>query len=209
MKMFIALLAFAAVLLAQPKLSLSANPVRSGAPASMNISLSGNSVDAAGVVAVDFSLAFPAGLNITISSAVADKNLNCAGVTVRCILIGDSPSNATVIANGVIATVTFTAPSVATFTISPTFLHGVNAAGDAITVAADVPLTVPFLSPCDINGDGITNVDDLLAWKALYRAEANGGSCGIGDLNGDGTCGAIDEQRIINVLRGQACRTGK
>lgn len=65
---------------------------------------------------------------------------------------------------------------------------------------------LPALSPCDLNGDGITNATDVQVsiTRALGLA-----ACGTGDLNSDGKCNVIDTQIIINAFLGGGCLTGQ
>jgi hypothetical protein len=56
-------------------------------------------------------------------------------------------------------------------------------------------------SPCDVNGDGVTNVVDV----QLEVNEAEGTALCTNDINKDGQCNVIDVQRVINAALGGQC----
>jgi SH3 domain-containing YSC84-like protein 1 len=61
-------------------------------------------------------------------------------------------------------------------------------------------------SKCDLNRDGeVNNLDVQIELKQLLGIVP----CTNGDLDGDGSCSAVDLQRIINATRGQVCRVGR
>ena len=66
-----------------------------------------------------------------------------------------------------------------------------------------IPISVAS-SPCDVNGDGATNVSDV-------QAEVNqalGISACANDINQDGSCNVIDVQRVVNAALGGPCVVG-
>jgi hypothetical protein len=58
---------------------------------------------------------------------------------------------------------------------------------------------------CDLNDDGVVNSADV---AIAVNAAAGLGSCGAGDLDGNGSCDAMDLQRVINAALGGPCRIG-
>jgi hypothetical protein len=65
--------------------------------------------------------------------------------------------------------------------------------------------TTMAASQCDLNSDGVVDVQDvqLSINKALGLLP-----CGSGDLVGTGACTVVDVQRVVNAALGQSCRLG-
>ncbi len=61
-------------------------------------------------------------------------------------------------------------------------------------------------NPCDLNGDGVVNNADV---QIAISQVLPPGSCKSADLIGNGQCGIVDVQRIIDASMGQPCRTGQ
>ena len=74
----------------------------------------------------------------------------------------------------------------------------------SVTLGAAQGAILNFLSPCDLNQDGIVNSADVTV--AIQQA-VNVAPCGTADLNKDGKCAAVDLQRVINAALGGACMT--
>jgi len=63
--------------------------------------------------------------------------------------------------------------------------------------------TAPATSPCDVNGDGSTNILDV---QADVNAALGTIACAPNyDLNKDNQCNIIDVQRVVNAALGGAC----
>jgi dienelactone hydrolase len=76
----------------------------------------------------------------------------------------------------------------------------IKAAGNRVTLSASGG--PPPISPCDVNGNGSTNVTDV----QLCANQAIGVSaCAAGDVNGDGQCSVVDVQRVVNAALGGQC----
>ena len=73
-----------------------------------------------------------------------------------------------------------------------------------VTLGAAQGAILNFLSPCDLNQDGIVNRADVTV--AIQQA-VNVAPCGTADLDKDGKCAAVDLQRVINAALGGACMT--
>ena len=197
-----------------PTLLISASPVRPGGTASLAITLSGS----ANIAALQWSMpTLPAGATVTAGFATiaASKSVVCQSNTapsasgMTCIVYGGS----TVLTDGVLATVTFPVPALvpqttgsAVLTINLSGALGVNAAGDSpgIPITAASSYLVPVLSPCDINGDGKT---DLLDVRNLID-QIEGVMAQTSDLTGDGATSILDLQRVVNAVVNGTCRTG-
>lgn len=191
-------------------ISLGGTAVRPGAKATVSATLS-SPAGAVGVAAVQFTLSVPTGIVLTPregpAATAAAKQITCAQATqsMTCILVG---FNTTVFTNGAVALFDFTAPSTSPTTamaFTPSRALAATPDGSAATLAVGPVFTLPILSPCDITGDGITDAADLLAFLALFVAEIGGGSCGLGDVNQNGTCDAIDGQRIVSAAKSGTC----
>jgi hypothetical protein len=58
------------------------------------------------------------------------------------------------------------------------------------------------INHCDLNNDGVVNIQDVL----IAAAQADGSMpCGNADLIGDGTCNIADVIRVVNATLGGAC----
>jgi hypothetical protein len=71
----------------------------------------------------------------------------------------------------------------------------------AAPVSRSFQVTAGTPSPCDINGDGVTNVVDV----QLIINEALGVAPAVDDLNGDGVVNVVDVQIVINAALGLGC----
>ena len=74
------------------------------------------------------------------------------------------------------------------------------------------PITPPSTPPppaavlsCDLNGDGVINVQDVQS--AISQALGTA-ACGSADLQTNGRCDVIDVQRVISAVLGDACQIG-
>jgi hypothetical protein len=59
--------------------------------------------------------------------------------------------------------------------------------------------------PCDINGDGVVDQNDVTAAKNQALGIA---TCSTADLEQTGHCSVVGVQRVINAVNGQSCRVG-
>lgn len=185
----------------QPKITLTGPAVRPGAPASVTVTLSGglNSI-----AALQWSTVALPGMTVTPGAALASgKSVTCAsaGGLFTCVAWG----GAAAIPDGVLASIAFPAPALAPSLLLSNAL-GVNPAGDVgILIASGAPFTLPLLSPCDLNGDGKT---DLLDARNVID-QIDGVVPAVTDLNGDGKTTVVELQRISNAIDGGACRVGQ
>jgi spore coat protein U-like protein len=204
---FAVFLLFAACALAQPKLSLvpPTAPTQPGTPAVVQVVLSGNEADGAGAAALDFGLIVPAGTSITVASALPSKTMACLPDASKCILSGADPLNLNtlVIPNGVVATATLTVTGgPITVGFAPNYVHAATPIGNELPLTSGIGITVTPASPCDLNGDGIVDGKDVVAFGP------SAASCSA-DLNGNGVCDSVDRERLIAAALGGACKTGK
>jgi hypothetical protein len=73
--------------------------------------------------------------------------------------------------------------------------------GGSVTASFSDPATITYISPCDLNGDGATNVADV----QLIVNEALGISPLVNDLDNDGVVTVADVQIVINAALGLGC----
>lgn len=204
MKTVFAILMFAGTLAAQtPTVTLTSVPVRVGATATVTVTMSGAG---SGVAAIQWFIPAIPGQVATAGPAatLAGKSLTCgtANGLFGCIVSG---INTSLITDGVLATVAIQAPAVPVSLPLTQTLAVDLAATVGIPVGAGTPLMLASLSPCDINGDGRT---DLLDIRNIID-QIEGVIPGSTDLNGDGRTTLIDLQRVINAaVDGGTCRTG-
>jgi len=191
--------------------------VQPGAVAAITVNLAGTSNPAA--VEFDVSPSTPAdvtAMSATIAAAAtaAMKQLACAPPTttmsLHCIVYGQA--HQTAIQPGALATISATispgaTPKAETFTLIQPEVSA-SPAAIALTVTIGTTATVSVLSPCDVNGDGVTNTvdtDAIVGWALGRAAPPPGFHC---DLNGDGKCDAVDVQIVANAAAGLPC-TGR
>jgi len=220
---FSAFFLFAAVLLAQTFGSHAAHaqtitltgpqnvkPGQTGVVLSVNLSGSAG----ANIAALQATLSIPAGFTITSSSigasgTSAGKTLFCNPTAPTCILAG---LNQTVLADGVLFTVTGTVAASASGSLGFSLSNQLGASNAAkavsVPIATGPALSLPVISPCDINGDGKVDISDVQAYLNSYILTATPANP-IVDLNGDGIANIIDVQRIATAgTPGGACVTG-
>lgn len=164
------LLSLPALMLAQAaSLSLTGPAtVATGSPVTLTLSL----VSGGGPAAVQWDMSgLPTGA--TVSTPIAGKFASCTAT--RCVLAGTGcvipatgalpttcgTANATAIADGPIATITYSQGTAAsTATIANTL--GATPAGAAATITAPTTaVTVPIQSHCDLNADGKVDSADV------------------------------------------------
>ena len=68
---------------------------------------------------------------------------------------------------------------------------------------AGTPPPPPTISRCDVNADGSVSSTDV----GLMIDEVLGTRSCVSDLDGNGRCDAVDVQRVINAVQGQACQS--
>ncbi len=146
------------------------------------------------------------------TATAAGKTFTCAAPDAasqdfRCILAG---MNANTIADGVVGTITLDIPASAPsgqVSIIPSNTLGASGAGDPVPLTANTlnfTLASP-LSPCDLNSDGLTNVQDV----QLIVNQILGLAAATTDLDGDGKTTIIEFQRVANAANGGACKVGR
>ncbi len=196
-----AALLFPALAISQT-ITLTGPPARSGQPSSITVTLAGTSASAA---AVQWFLPVQPGMAAAISPALAalGKTLICQSPAAifGCILSGGVAA----IPDGALAAITLPAPAAAV-PLPLTRLLGVNPAGDGpdIQLTSGAAYTLTPLSPCDINGDGKT---DLLDIRNIID-QLEGVIPMSSDLSSDGKTSLVDLQRVINAVATGTCRTG-
>lgn len=198
-------------LAAQPQITLTAPPVRLGSVVTVSVSLTGSAGFSALATAQWTMPASPGALTlagkmiIAPGAASAGKTVTCAvtpgGVSLICVVHG----GATVLADGVLATVSF--PQPASLALPLTSMVGVNGAGDApgITINSGPLLTIAPLSRCDVNADGVI---DLLDVRYVIDEIEGVIVPPLTDLDGNGRTDVVDVQRVINAAVGGVCRIG-
>lgn len=194
-------------------------PMSAGQVANFTLTLTGNAPAGA-----EFALLVPldaTNLVITPGAAAtaAGKTAQCGPIQLGqaiCLVIGvpippaTTPAiNATAIANGVIANIAMTlgptTPQIFTI-VTP----GIEATPGGLEVTpapvvAPNVVSITILSPCDVTGDGKTDLTDaqaIVGWALRLTAVPAGAHC---DLNGDGKCDAADVQIVVNAANGQPC----
>jgi hypothetical protein len=85
------------------------------------------------------------------------------------------------------------------------YQNGVGSNPQFAVLPRNVAATSPPASQCDLNSDGVVDVQDVQISinKALGLVP-----CGTGDLVGTGSCNVVDVQRVVNAALGQSCRLG-
>ena len=193
------------ILSAQPVITYTGSPVKPGQTATVTATLSGGG----GMAALQMFFSVPAGTTIipTPGAVVVtlSKTLTCAltgtgGTNYGCVIAG----GANVMTDGVLAVFTIQVPASATqFNLTLTNLLGATPFASAVTVTGGSPLVV-LLSPCDANGDGVTNLLDVSNVVDQITGVIQPATT---DLNGDGKTDVVDLQRVVNAIGG-ICRTG-
>lgn len=129
------------------------------------------------------------------AATAAQKDLYCSvdPVDLLCLLVG---LNANPIGSGVVARYTVTLPPATPRGPTPIPLAGLLAAdslGTPIPVTPGPPYSLLILARHDLNGDGVTNQQDLLLMldQILRRSPCTD------DQNGDGRCDLIDALLVI------------
>lgn len=185
-------------------------PIRAGNTIQISLSLVGGS--GSGIAGIEESITASTGGTITVAAGPADtatgKTPHCEAVASGVYICVDVALNATTFADGIIHVYTLQIPANAApgqSTVTLGNLAAVNAAGTPVAITGNTlnfTLASP-ISPCDLDGSGVTDALDLdLAIKqALGLATCT-------DLTGDGKCTVVDIQRVINAALGGACRTG-
>lgn len=207
---------------AQPSISITGPATaKIGDTVTLSVNLTGST--GAGLSGVQFNVPVPAGLSaisggvaIGPATTAAMKTLNCTAaswgdVAPICVVVG---LNQTALSDGVLMTWTAKVLSAGPASLPVAGVIGTSGAGKAVIVAAAPPATVTVASPCDINGDGKTDISDILSYLNSYVFAAGAtaactAAAGTADLNGDGACNVIDLQRISNAAAPSgACVTG-
>lgn len=217
MKLLSALLCCVAAASAQPQLTLAIQnqgPVRAGNTLQLQATLTGSSAATMAAYQVNLRATVPGTWSIAPGAVAtaAGKTFTCVppdatSPDYRCILAG---MNANTIADGVVATISLAIPASASdgqASIIPSNALGATGAGDAVALAVNAlnfTLASP-LSPCDLNSDGLTNVQDV----QLVTNQIFGLAAQTLDLDGDGRTTVADRQRVVNAANGGACRVGK
>ncbi len=142
----------------------------------------------------------------------AGKTFTCAppdatSPDFRCIVSG---MNSNTISDGSVAVLSLDIPSNAPtgqVTITTSNTLGASGTGGAVpltTSSVNFTLASP-LSPCDLNSDGTTNVQDVQSainqWLGLAARSL--------DLDSDGKTTVVDVQRVINAAVTGTCKVGQ
>ncbi len=163
---------------------------RSGETITASVDLSGNAA------ALQFEV--PLGSVVTLGSGAgaAGKQLACANTisSIRCLIFGLNPNLLT----GQAAALVF--PGQTTLGVVTLLATNVVVADPTAQEAAHlvVGLEVTVLSPCDLDSDGSTDVQDVL----LIVQQALGNAACSDDMNADGACNIVDVQVLANVALG-------
>lgn len=178
-------------------------PVKPNVPVTFTLTLSGASTNLA---ALQWGANMPnSSLTWTIGAAgtAAGKTLYCASAGNICVLVG---LNQTALANGVIATATWTPQSSGTFSYNVSAPLGASNASTAaaVTVTPGTGLSLTITSPCDLNADGLINVSDVQAYLNTFVFSMPGSA--VNPIASGSS--AVDVQRIATAAAGGACVTG-
>lgn len=153
-------------------------------------------IGGADVAALQFE--HPAGVMASAGAdlATAGKDLTCdvpvSGVPVgstdiRCLIVGLNQNQL----SGHIATVD-----------GPVVFTAILGTDAEASAGFEIPIFV--ISACDVTGDRVTDVDDLLAVTSDVRT---GMPCRA-DIDGDGICTIVDAQRVANAAVTGTCVEG-
>lgn len=189
---------------AQTLLSLSGTPVRPNTQATLNLTLSGSS--GANLAGLQWTVTLPTGITPTVTAGTAStsagKQVTCnqQGTNLTCLAVG---LNTNVFGDGIVALVQFTPQSAGNLTFGISGTLGATLLGEAATVGAAAPFGFTVLSPCDLNGDTLTDVTDVQS----AISQALGLSTCTSDLTGDGKCTVVEVVRVENAALGQSCKT--
>lgn len=141
------------------------------------------------------------------ASTAAAKSLASAVQTSGEFMALAYGQNANVYADGSVASFSLVIPANATpgtVVLQPSNVLGASLAGDPVPLTAN---TLSFvlaspLSRCDVNGDGLTNIQDVTFMLNQILGLA---ACST-DLNADGKCTVVDLSRVIAAALGGSCR---
>lgn len=169
--------------------------VRPGQTHTLSVVLGGN----VNVSGVQFNVASSATIkgDIGVQASAVGKNLNCTANFSKCIVIG---MNATPIAAGEVARLTFTAPASGTVGVTLSGALATDPTGTVVPVSVGTEFLVAVLRPEDLNEDGKLDAADVQVAtdQALERVP-----CGSADRNGNGKCEVTDVQLQINAVLAQ------
>jgi hypothetical protein len=160
-----------------------------GAPATVQVGI----VGAAGISAVQFSL------NLTGVSVAAGPAATAAGKQVSCAQVGSQYNciiwgpNATLIADGVLASVTFSPTASGQGQVTSQL--GARASSDPQVIAAGPAYAYTVLSKCDINGDGKTDLSDAGLLVTQVQQQMAALQVTVANL-----------QNVVNAANGGTCR---
>jgi hypothetical protein len=162
---------------------------QTGAAYSLTVSNSASAGPTNGTITVTESV--PTGLTLV---SMAGNGWTCPGGGATCTRSDVLGTGAIFPAIAVTVNVARNAPASLTNQVSV-------AGGGSVTASASDPTTVTFVSLCDVNRDGVTNVADV----QLIINEALGLSPPANDLNHDGVVNVADVQIVINAALGLGC----
>lgn len=187
---------------AQPALVLSSNSPTTppNKPITFTVTLSGSA--GSNISALEFALPFP-NSSLTSTTTLTNKTLTCNSNTTLCLLYG---LNSTALADGAIASFTWTPLSQGSFTYNISNITAATSAGASATAIAGAAFSLTITSPCDINGDGKIDVNDLTAYITTY-VFPSGGAPPTSPI-GSGFA-IVDLQRIAIASATGTCTTGK
>lgn len=196
---FLLLLAASAV--AQTATMTLTGPSSAKSGQTISLSLSASGTGTTGAAGFQWAIGFPPNYTATVSAGAAAttavKTPTCTADGSFCLLVGQ---NATIIPNGVIASISLKVPASAmagpqAFPLSS--LVGVDAAGLNVATTATGTYSLTILDKRDLNGDGtITAADVQLMTAEVIAARTSPAAC-VDDLNGDGKCDLVDVFQVL------------
>jgi hypothetical protein len=206
MRFAIAVLLLAPALLGQALNLSGPATARPGQTIAVDVLLASPSVDLA---AMQWSIAPPPNYTIAkaaagAASTAAGKSLYCNAPATNCLVVG---VNTNVYGAGVVATYQVTVPAAATpgpVSISmPGAAPLIGVIGSTLTggtapLSVGAPYSFLVLAPTDLNGDGKTDIQDLL----ILIQEILGGGPVAGNQNGDGSSDVRDAQIVARAVPG-------
>lgn len=183
-------------------------PIHAGNTIQISLSLVGGGGN---IAVLEEALIASTGGTVTVANGPADaaagKHTECAQQAGASLCL-DVGLNLNAFADGILHTYSLQIPSNAAAGQATITLAGLVAAtpsGTAVPITGStltITLAAP-LSPCDLDGSGITDITDvnLAVKQALGLAQCT-------DISSDGKCNAVDVARIIAAALGGVCRSG-
>lgn len=194
-------LLLAASAVAQTATMTLSGPSTAKAGQTISLSLSASGTTNTGAAGFQWAIALPANYTATVSAGAAAttavKTPSCTTDGSFCILVGQ---NATIIPNGVIASISLKVPASApaspqAFPLSS--LVGVDAGGINVATTSGAAYSLTITDKRDLNGNGTVDATDVqLMVNEVIAARTSPGAC-VDDLNGDGRCDLLDVFQVL------------